>query len=244
MQPVTHRFLAFDLGAESGRAMLGDLTSDRIALREITRFKNQPIRPNGALQWDVLRLWSEMRSAFDRLEGVALDGIGIDTWGCDYALLGERGSLLENPCHYRDSRHDGAMDQVCRRIGREKLYDLTGSVMLINTLLAYWPASPRSTATALMIPDLFNYWLVGQRHSEYSIASTSQMVDARTRCGTRRCSTNSAFRPTCSSPSSSRRDAGVAAPARQPGLRRPGCGAGPLRHGVGVRGGDLTAARF
>ena len=103
MQPVTHRFLAFDLGAESGRAMLGDLTADRIALREITRFQHQPIRPNGALQWDVLRPWSEMRGAF-----AAPTASRSMHWFTRAATaLGERGSLLENPFHYRDSRHDG-----------------------------------------------------------------------------------------------------------------------------------------
>lgn len=168
--------------------MLGELASDRVTLRELARFPNQPIRGNGALQWDVLRLWSEMRGAFDRLDGVRLDGVGVDTWGCDFALLGERGNLLENPYHYRDTRHDGAMDQVCRLLGRDKLYAQTGSqIMPINTLFQLYAAcqaTPRliDAATALlMIPDLFNYWLTGRRCSEYSIASTSQMVDARTR---------------------------------------------------------------
>lgn len=168
--------------------MLGELSPGGLTLSELSRFPNQPIRGNGALQWDVLRLWSEMRGAFDRLDGVRLDGIGVDTWGCDFALLGERGNLLENPYHYRDTRHDGAMDRVCRRVGRDKLYAQTGSqIISINTLFQLYAAcqtTPRliDAATALlMIPDLFNYWLTGQRCSEYSIASTSQMVDARTR---------------------------------------------------------------
>ena len=188
MPPVTRRFLAFDLGAESGRAMLAELEDGRISLRELARFPNQPIRGNGALQWDVLRLWSEMRGAFDQMGGETLDAIGVDTWGCDFALLGERGNLLENPYHYRDTRHDGAMDHVCRLIGRDKLYAMTGSqIMPINTLFQLYAAcqsTPRliDAATALlMVPDLFNYWLTGQRHCEYSIASTSQMVDATTR---------------------------------------------------------------
>lgn len=184
---MIRRFLAFDLGADSGRAMLGRLDAGMLSVTEVCRFPNQPVRGDGALQWDVLRLWSEMRGAFDRL-AESLDSVGLDTWGCDYALIGERGNLIENPYHYRDTRHDGAMEHVCRRIGRDKLYAATGSqIMPINTLFQLYAAcqaTPRliEAATALvMVPDLFNYWLTGQLQSEYSIASTTQMVDARTR---------------------------------------------------------------
>ena len=182
------RFLAFDLGAESGRAMLAELNGGPLSLREVARFPNEPVRNNGSLQWDVLRLWFEMRRALDGLGGQRLDGLGVDTWGCDFALLGERGQLIENPVHYRDTRHDGAMDAVCRRIGREQLYSQTGcQIISINTLFQLYAArqtTPRllDAATALvMVSDLFNYWLTGRLLSEYTIASTSQMVDARTR---------------------------------------------------------------
>ena len=128
------------------------------------------------------------RGAFDRLDGMRLDGVGVDTWGCDFALIGERGNLLENPYHYRDTRHDGAMDIVCRRNGRDRLYAQTGSQIIpINTLFQLHAACERTphqirAATAmLMVPDLFNYWLTGKLQSEYTIASTSQMVDPRTR---------------------------------------------------------------
>lgn len=188
MCPVTRRYLAFDLGADSGRAMLGELSPRCLALKELVRFPNKPVRGDGTLQWDVLRLWSEMRGAFDRLDGMRLDGVGVDTWGCDFALIGERGNLLENPYHYRDTRHDGAMDIVCRRYGRDRLYAQTGSQIIpINTLFQLHAACERTprqirAATAmLMVPDLFNYWLTGKLQSEYTIASTSQMVDPRTR---------------------------------------------------------------
>ncbi len=168
--------------------MLGELSSGALTLRELRRFPNEPLRSNGSLQWDVLRLWHDMRGAFDEVGDAGLDSLGVDTWGCDFALLGERGNLLENPYHYRDTRHEGAMDQVCRRVGRETLYALTGSqIISINTLFQLYAAcqaTPRliDAATALlMIPDLFNYWLTGTRQCEYTIASTSQMVDARTR---------------------------------------------------------------
>ena len=146
------------------------------------------MRANGSLQWDVLRLWFEMRRALDTLDDTSLDSIGIDTWGCDFALLGETGNLLENPYHYRDNRHDGAMDVVCQRLGREKIYAQTGSQILpFNTvfqLYAACQATPRLIEAArslVMTPDLFNYWLTGSLQSEYTIASTTQMVDARTR---------------------------------------------------------------
>src|SRR4029079_10457546 len=113
--------------------------------------------------------------------------IGVDTWGCDFALLGETGNLLENPYHYRDKRHEGAMDVVCRRVGREKIYAQTGSQILpINTLFQLYAAcetTPQLVAAAqslVMVPDLFNYWLTGSLQEEYTIASTTQMVDART----------------------------------------------------------------
>jgi rhamnulokinase len=184
---VSSRFLAFDLGAESGRAMLGHLTAGSLTLKELCRFPNEPVRHRGALQWDVLRLWHEMGRAFGRFDG-PLTSLGVDTWGCDFAFIGERGDLLENPYHYRDTRHDGAMEAVVQRIGREKLYAQTGSqIITINSLFQLYAAcqaTPRliEAATALvMVPDLFNYWLGGQLRSEYTIASTSQMVDARTR---------------------------------------------------------------
>ena len=168
--------------------MLGELSSGALTLRELRRFPNEPVRSNGSLQWDVLRLWHDMRGAFDEVGDGGLDSVGVDTWGCDFALLGERGNLLENPYHYRDTRHEGAMDEVCRRVGRETLYALTGSqIMSFNTLFQLYAACQATpqlidAATALlMIPDLFNYWLTGARQCEYTIASTSQMVDARAR---------------------------------------------------------------
>ena len=126
------------------------------------------MRSNGSLQWDILRLWLEMRrglNLIDAREG-RLDSIGVDTWGCDFAMLGERGNLLENPYHYRDARHDGAMEAVCQRVGREQLYAQTGSQIIgINTLFQLYAAcqsTPRLIEAArafVMVPDLLNYWL-------------------------------------------------------------------------------------
>jgi rhamnulokinase len=181
-------FLAFDLGAESGRAILGQLRSGVLGVREVCRFPNEPVRQLGSLRWDILRLWLEMQRAFERVADTRLQSVGLDTWGCDYALIGERGDLLENPYHYRDSRTDGIPDAVFQRVPREQIYSITGIQFLpFNTLYQLYAAC-RSTpklvdsASALAtIPDLLNYWLTGRLASEYTIATTTELVDARAR---------------------------------------------------------------
>jgi rhamnulokinase len=181
-------FLAFDLGAESGRAMLGTLDRGVLGVQEIHRFANEPVRQNGSLQWDILHLWQEMRRALERNGARRLESVGVDSWGVDYALIGERGNLLENPYHYRDSRTSGMMDAVFERVSRERIYATTGIQFLpINTLYQLYAAC-RATpdlidaARALVtIPDLLNYWLTGELTSEYTVATTTQFVDARTR---------------------------------------------------------------
>ena len=184
------QFLAFDLGAESGRAMLGRLRAGVLDLTEICRFPNGPVRQHESLHWDVLRLWVEMQRTLDGLagRGVTLESIGLDTWGCDYGLLGERGELLGNPYHYRDSRTDGVMEAVFERVPRTRIYDITGTQFLtFNTLYQLFAAvqtTPRLVAAATRfgtIPDIFNYWLTGVLRAEFSSATTTQMVDARAR---------------------------------------------------------------
>lgn len=183
-------FLAFDLGAESGRAMAGRLHAGVLDLREVCRFSNEPVREHGSLCWDVLRLWLDMQRALEALsrERQRLDSIGVDAWGCDYGLLGEGGELLGNPYHYRDSRTDGVMASVFKEVSRERIYRVTGTQFLtFNTLyqlVAASRAQPRmlDAATAFAtIPDIFNYWLTGVLRVEYTIASTTQMVDASRR---------------------------------------------------------------
>jgi rhamnulokinase len=185
---VTAHFLAFDLGAESGRAMLGTLDHGVLGVREIHRFANEPVRQNGSLQWDILHLWQEMRRALERTAGTRLESIGVDGWGVDYALIGERGNLIENPYHYRDTRTSGVMDAVFERMSRDRIYAVTGIQFLpINTIYQLYAAC-RATpdlvdaARALVtIPDLLNYWLTGELASEYTVATTTQFIDARTR---------------------------------------------------------------
>src|SRR5437660_4295770 len=108
-------YLAFDLGAESGRALIGRLQSDALSVEEVHRFPNEPVTYDGELHWDVARLWLEMQKALalaSSIDGGKLDGIGVDTWGVDYALLGERSTLLDNPFQYPDARTDGTMERA------------------------------------------------------------------------------------------------------------------------------------
>jgi rhamnulokinase len=185
---VSDAYLAFDLGAESGRAILGRLETGRLDIREVRRFPNEPVRQNGSLFWDVLRLWHEIGQALDATAGTPLKSVGVDGWGVDYALIGERGNLLENPYHYRDVRNEGMMDAVFERVSPEKIYSVTGIQFIqINTLFQFYAAcrlTPQvvDAARALVtIPDLVNYWLCGRICSEYTVATTTQFVDARTR---------------------------------------------------------------
>src|SRR5690242_15328716 len=119
-------YLAFDLGAESGRAVLAHLHSGVITTEEVHRFANEPVEYAGSLHWDAPRLWLEIRKALVQVEDVELAGIGVDAWGVDYALLGERGDLLHNPYHYRDKRTDGVMEQVFEKVSKDAIYSETG----------------------------------------------------------------------------------------------------------------------
>src|SRR6185295_15202701 len=138
-------YLAFDLGAESGRAMLGRLRSGILELTEIHRFPNQPVRQNGSLRWNVRGLWSEMKRGLELVPDSSLASIGVDTWGVDYALLDARGELVEDPYHYRDARTNGMMDAVFERVPREEIYALTGIQFLAFNTLYQLYAACRST---------------------------------------------------------------------------------------------------
>jgi rhamnulokinase len=184
-------FLAFDLGSESGRAIVGRLRSGRLSIEEIRRFANQPVHFNGALHWDAPRLWFEMQSALHSLSShdvAQLDGIGVDTWGVDYALLGENGALLENPYHYRDARTAGVMERVMKELTPEYIYGITGIQFLpFNTLYQlcaaaqHSPVFLRQAEHLLTMPDLFNFWMTGKAVCEYTNASTTQFLDVHKR---------------------------------------------------------------
>jgi rhamnulokinase len=177
-------YLAFDFGAESGRAVLAHLQSGILTTHEVHRFANEPVECAGSLHWDVLRLWFEVRKALSALPETELAGIGVDAWGVDFALLGEGGRLLQNPYHYRDRRTKGVMEEVFTRVPREQIYQTTGiQFMPINTLYQLF-AARRDTSSVVdiakhlvTIPDLFNYWLTGNAVCEFTNATTTQMVD-------------------------------------------------------------------
>src|SRR3954449_11397003 len=174
------QYLAIDLGAESGRAILGGLFDGKLAINELHRFPNTPLREAGSLYWDAPRLWHEIQRGIEIAateRRVALDGIGVDAWGVDFALLGADGTLLEPPFHYRDSRTNGVMEQLFQIVPREDVFQYTGiQMMQINTLVQLFAIklakSPvlDSARRLLHIPDLFNFWLTGVAKSEATIA--------------------------------------------------------------------------
>lgn len=180
------RFLAFDLGAESGRGILGILSSGNLALREVHRFANTPVHLPQGLFWDSFRLFHEIEEGI-RLagkEGATIDGIGVDTWGVDFGLLGEDSTLVENPRCYRDARTNGILEAAFAQMPKDELYARTGIQFLqFNTLfqlLAMRRMNASSLAAArtlLMMPDLLNYWLCGRPVAEITIASTSQIYN-------------------------------------------------------------------
>ena len=132
------RFLACDLGAESGRTVLGSLEDGRLTLEEISRFPNEPVEVNQTLYWDVLSLYNHLLKGLREYQGrfgAEIDGIGIDTWGVDFGLLAKNGDLLQNPIHYRDRRTQGMIEEASSRIAPRYLFQLTGmSLLLINSL--------------------------------------------------------------------------------------------------------------
>jgi rhamnulokinase len=176
-------FAAIDLGASSGRVVTGRLSEGRVALEEVHRFHNQPVRLPDGLHWDVVHLFSEALSGL-RTAG-RLAGVGVDTWGVDYGLLDARGRMLGLPYHYRDDRTDGMIERAFERVPAEELYAATGIQTLpINTsfqLLADEGSAALAGAQRIaLIPDLLAYWLSGELANERTNASTTGLLDART----------------------------------------------------------------
>ncbi len=182
-------YLAFDLGAESGRAVLGTLENGRLALQEKHRFANPTGRMNGHLHWNLLAQWEELKTGLkNAANGPPLSGIGVDTWGVDYGLIGRVGNVLGNPYHYRDARTDGVMARTQQKVSRDEIFNATGvQFMEFNSLFQLMAMREQNSQaleiaeTLLFMPDLFNFLFTGVRKTEFSIATTSQMVDPRTR---------------------------------------------------------------
>ena len=185
------RFIGIDLGASGGRVLLGRWDGNGFKLEELHRFLNGPVSVLGHLYWDVLYLWAEIKTGLARyssLYGEPLAGMGVDTWGVDFALIDEQGRLLGNPCHYRDPRTEGMAQLAFQRMPRKEIFQRTGiQFMQINTVfqllsMVEEKSSRLSSAEMfLMIPDLFHYWLSGCKVTEYTNASTTQMLSGKGR---------------------------------------------------------------
>jgi rhamnulokinase len=186
-----HSFLAFDLGAESGRATVGTLTDGRISLEEILRFPNEPVKIRNTVHWDVLALYNNMLKALriccERF-GNSLEGIGIDTWAVDFGLLATDGTLLQNPVHYRDHRTEGLEGDMMRRIPAPKLFQRTGLPLeAMQTLGQLFSLRSKkspvlaSAASLLLMPDLLAYFLTGAKCCERSAAMMTQLYEAPSR---------------------------------------------------------------
>ncbi|MCL2507802.1 MAG: rhamnulokinase [Oscillospiraceae bacterium] len=183
------RVLAFDFGASSGRAIIGQFDGEKITLSEVHRFSNDPVSIGGTVYWDVLRLLFEIKQGLIKAqESGGFGSVGIDTWGVDFGLLDGQGKLLENPVHYRDARTRGMVDEAFKLIRREEFYQKTGiQFMELNTafqllsLRRQRPELLERADTLLLMPDLLAYFLTGVKATEYSIATTSQLIDIHTR---------------------------------------------------------------
>ena len=189
--PKTLNLLAFDLGAESGRALLGRFSGSRLSLEEIHRFPTGPVHLPDGLHWDVLDFFQELKHglalAAQRSAG-DLASAGVDTWGVDYGLIGRQGELLGLPFHYRDRQTEGMIELACARVPKEEIFAITGGqFQRFNTLYQLLAmkqrgsASLRSAETLLFTPNLLDYLFTGQKLTEFTISSTSQMLDIEKR---------------------------------------------------------------
>ena len=186
----TAKILAIDLGAESGRGLIGSFDGDRLALEIVHRFPNGGVHTLDTFHWDVLGLWREMLTTLRKAsaEHGPLASVGVDTWGVDFALVSKDGTLLGNPRHYRDPHTENIMDQAFAKVPRAEIFRQTGiQFMRFNSLFQLLALmrdrSPILDAaeTMLFIPDLFHYWMTGIKVNEYTDASTSQMIQPGSR---------------------------------------------------------------
>jgi len=184
-------YIAFDLGAESGRCVVGELKQDILELHEIHRFPTHTVTYNRDLYWDILAVFEEMKIGLSRAVqkfGANFDGISVDTWGVDYVLLDRGGRLLGYPHHYRSSRSDGMMEKAFEVVPKEEIYSCTGiQFMQINTLYQLLSEKEQQLNLLdvadhfLLMPDFFHYVLSGRKKAEYTIVSTTQLSDPRSR---------------------------------------------------------------
>ncbi len=187
----TTKVLAFDFGASSGRAMLFTFDGEKLSIEEMHRFSNDPVMIGDSFHWDILRLFFEIKQGINKtvLQGHSdIKAIGIDTWGVDFGLFDKNGKLLGNPYHYRDTRTQGMMEYADETIGNKYIFEKTGiQFNFFNTLFQFMAMKKNEDPILeiadkmLFVPDIFNYLLTGVMKNEYSIASTSQMLDVKTK---------------------------------------------------------------
>ena len=185
------KMLAIDLGASSGRGIVGSFDGNTIKINENHRFPNEPVSTNGNFCWDILRIFHEIKASISKCalsEDKDIKSIGIDTWGVDYGFIDKNGALMANPYHYRDSRTDNIQPFAFKTVPFEKLYGITGiQTMNFNTIyqlvadLRDRPYVVENAERLLFTPDLLNYFLTGEKFTEYTIASTGAVLDAKNR---------------------------------------------------------------
>lgn len=188
------RVLAFDFGGGSGRAILGILEDGKICMEEVHRFPNDPVTVNGTMYWDTLRHFFEIKQGMVRAkQRGGFQSVGIDTWGVDFGLLDRHGDLLESVVHYRDNRTVGMQKEVFKEIPKEELYGITGNqfenfntIYQLYALVKKRPWLLEKADTLLLTPDLFNYFLTGVKKTEYTMATTTQLMDAEKRVWSKR----------------------------------------------------------
>jgi len=183
------KFLAFDFGAESGRVILGRLDRSKIRLEEIHRFPNRQIKVFDHIYWDIHYLFDELKQGLMKTGNLGhknLSGIGVDTWGVDFGFLGKGNQLLGNPYCYRDSRTKGMMERAFNLMSKDEIYKYTGiqfmqlnSIFQLLSIVETQSISLSVIEKLLFMPDLFNFFMTGEKLSEYSIASTSQLLNAK-----------------------------------------------------------------
>lgn len=179
------RVLAFDFGASNGRAIIGSFDGEKIVLNDVHRFPNDPVTLGGNFYWDILRLFFEVKQGIINAKADGgFSSVGIDTWGVDFGLLDKSGNLLENPRHYRDKRTRGLVEESFKTINKAEMYNEAGVQMLeINSLyqlIALKRDNPELFSRIdklLFTPSLFAYFLTGQKSTDFSIASTSQLLN-------------------------------------------------------------------
>lgn len=183
-------FFAVDLGATSGRTILGSIVDGKLEQRELTRFPNNIIQTGGHFFWDIYALYNEIIRGLKVVasEGIEIASIGIDTWGVDFVFIGKDGGVLRNPYCYRDPHTDNAMEEYFRLIPKEKVYEKTGiqfmqfnSLFQLSTLKKNNDSALAAAEKILFVPDALMYMLTGEAVCEYTILSTSQMLDPRTK---------------------------------------------------------------